>query len=57
MSIVRLNNKYGFVNNKGREVVPLIYESVEDFNFGLSKVLLNAEWGYIDKQGDWIKDI
>lgn len=38
MVIVKYNNKYGFVNNEGRIVVPCIYDRVFDFSFGIAFV-------------------
>ncbi|HOP09881.1 MAG TPA: WG repeat-containing protein [Oscillospiraceae bacterium] len=52
---VQLNNKYGFIDNKGNEVVIPKYGYVRDFKEGFAAVCLNksqhSEWGYIDKTG------
>ena len=48
--------KYGFINRKGIEVIPLIYENVESFSGGFVLVVLNGKRGYIDRDGKWVKD-
>lgn len=48
---VRLNGKEGFINDRGDEVIPLIYDSVWTFYNGLSKVKLGNKWGFIDRKG------
>ena len=49
---VSLDNKYGFVNILGREVIPCIYDWVwYNFDEGLVKVKLNGKYGFIDKTG------
>ena len=51
LSLVLLNNKYGFINKQGQEVIPLIYDDVYYFNKGLTQVKLNDKWGVINLQG------
>jgi hypothetical protein len=51
---VYLNNKWGFMNNKGKEIIPCIYDYAEDFDKnlqGLALVKLNNKCHYIDKNG------
>ena len=48
---VKLNNKWGFVDKTGNEVIPCKYDWADDFEEGLSKVRINDKWGYIDKTG------
>ena len=49
------NQKYGFINMEGTEVVPLKYRWVRSFHEGMAAVCLNqeqyGEWGFIDKEG------
>ncbi len=58
--------KYGFIDKKGREVIPLIYGDVYSFQpnglalVGLGKYVKNSEgkdyfegkWGYVNKKGE-----
>lgn len=53
---VKANNKYGFINTKGQEIVPLKYESADDFytyfrTGYLSSVRLGNKSGFIDTTG------
>jgi hypothetical protein len=46
------DSKYGFVDKKGKIIVPVEYEHAdEDFYIGLSRAKKNGKWGYIDKSG------
>ena len=48
---VKLNNKCGFIDKTGREVIPCKYDWVNLFLKGLAKVKLNRKYGYIDRTG------
>ena len=48
---VKLNDKWGFVDKTGREIIPLKYDGVGSFYEGLAEVKLNGKWGFIDKTG------
>ena len=48
---VKLNGKYGFVDQQGKEVVPLKYDNARSFSEGLARVRLNYKWGFIDTTG------
>ena len=48
---VKLNDKWGFINKDGREVIPCKYDWVNLFLKGLAKVKLNRKYGYIDRTG------
>jgi hypothetical protein len=47
MARVDLNGKCGFVDKKGREVVPLKYDAVQSFSEGMAAVRLEGKWGFI----------
>ena len=49
---VRLNAKWGYVDDKGIEVIAPIYDEVTAFSEGLAAVSLDGKWGYIDKNGN-----
>ena len=61
---VILNNKWGFVDKTGNEVIPCKYDWADDFSEGFARVQLNNKYGYIDKTGrvvipfkyDWVGD-
>lgn len=48
------NGKYGFANQKGEIVIPMIYDEVDNFSEGIAPVLKNGFWGFIDKNGNTI---
>lgn len=56
LSCVSKNGKWGFINKKGEEVIPLIYEEISHWIFieGLACVKKDGAWGAIDKKGNLI---
>lgn len=48
---VSQGGKWGYVNLKGEEAIPLDYDEVGDFDHGLVPVKRNNKWGYSDAQG------
>jgi hypothetical protein len=49
-SIVR-NNKWGYINREGKEVVKPIYDFVDNFQNDFARVRKDDKYGYINKQG------
>ena len=48
---VELNDKYGFINKEGKEIVPCKYDSIDDFFEGRARVRIgwkNGKWGFIN---------
>jgi hypothetical protein len=46
---VKNNNKWGYINKRGEEVIPLIYDKISfNINEGLIPVQKDGKWGYID---------
>ena len=51
----KINRKYGFIDETGKEVIPLIYSYTSyDFSENLIGVQLKDKWGFIDRQGKTI---
>ena len=48
---VSRNGKWGYINLKGEEIIPLHFDEVGDFDFGLVSVRLHNKWGYFNAQG------
>ena len=48
---VLLNNKLGFIDKTGKEVIPIKYDDASSFSEGLASVSLNYKYGFIDKTG------
>jgi hypothetical protein len=45
---VKLNDRYGFIDETGAEVIPSIYDDAEDFSEGLARVQLSSEYESLD---------
>ena len=48
---VKLNNKYGFINKQGVEIIQCQYDWVYSFYEGFAMVKLNNKWGFINQEG------
>ena len=51
LAAVELNDKFGFIDKTGKEVIPLIYDNAYSFSNGLAVVALNGKYGFIDETG------
>ena len=49
--IVQKNNKYGFIDTTGKEIIPCIYDEAHSFSEGLAVVKKNGIYGYVDRNG------
>lgn len=54
ISVIHKNGKYGFINYKGKEVVPCIYDHAGYLSEGLIAMSKNGKSGFIDKNGKTI---
>lgn len=52
-----VQDKYGFINTKGEEVIPLKYSYAESFNEGLAVVKLNSKFGFINTKEEVVVPI
>lgn len=48
---VARNGKWGYIDSKGKVVVPFEYESAWNFSEGLALVQKGGKWGFINEQG------
>lgn len=51
---VKLNGKYGFIDENGREIIPCIYDWIDDEQSLCDdncRIVLNGKYGFIDKNG------
>ena len=48
---VQLDDKWGFIDKSGKEVIPCKYDVIEGFDEGLARVLRDDKFGFIDKSG------
>ncbi len=51
LAAVCKDDKWGYINTKGEEVIPCKYRSAEAFSDGLAAVKKSGKWGYIDVRG------
>ncbi len=54
LAAVGLNEKYGFINQQGKEIIPLKYDHTYSFHDRLAAVTLNGKHGFIDQKGNVI---
>ncbi len=50
---VKINGRWGFISEKGRFVIPAIYDEVDSFygNSGIAAVMKGDKWGFIKADG------
>jgi WG containing repeat len=54
-ALVIFNNKRGFIDNSGKEVISLLYDDATMFSAeGLATVKFGGKYGCINTKGDWI---
>lgn len=52
LAAVELNDRWGFVDTKGKVIVPFQYDRADEFKDGLAPVELSESgWGFINKEG------
>jgi hypothetical protein len=51
---VTQNDKFGFMNKAGKQVIPPRYADAQPFSEGLAAVKLEDKYGYIDKSGKMV---
>ena len=51
---VHVNGKRGFINSRGRIVIPAKFDDVLHFQDGIAPVKVGAKWGYINESGSFI---
>ena len=52
LASVKLNDKWGFIDKTGEEVIPIKYDVAWKFSESLARVKLNGKWGFINKTGE-----
>ena len=54
LALVKKNEKYGFINSIGIEVIPAKYDDLSSFYEGYAIAKLNGASGYINKKGEFL---
>ena len=53
---VKLDDKYGVINEEGTLITPIKYDWIEPFDYNFAKVKLADKWSVIDKKGHELTD-
>lgn len=56
LAMVEYKNKYGFIDEKGKEVIPLNYDYAEDFYDGVTVVEKDGEYFVINTKGELVEE-
>lgn len=56
MAAIRVKDKWGFINEEGKEIIKPKYDSVASFVHGYAPVESNGKFAYINQMGDTITD-
>jgi hypothetical protein len=56
LAAVKKNGQWGYIDNKGQEVIPFKFSFAGTFEEGTAKVLKESKWIIIDKNGKKISD-
>ena len=51
LAAIKLNRRWGFIDETDKEFIPIMYKNVRSFKKGLAAISLNGWWGYIDISG------
>lgn len=54
LAAIRLNEKWGFINQNGKLVIPYQFDEVRKFSGGVTTVKVGDLWGVINPEGKWI---
>lgn len=52
--VEEVEEKWGFIDTNGNEIIPCTYEAVGSFSEGLTNFKSGNSWGYMDKNGSTI---
>lgn len=54
LAIAKLNDKYGYIDTRGYNVIDYQYENAEGFKFDLAAVKINEKWGFINIDNEFV---
>lgn len=54
LATVSKRDKWGYINRRGIEVVPCIYDRADDFEYGYGAVVMDGKFGVVDENGQTI---
>ena len=50
-AVVKEDDKWGYINTKGEQIIEYEFNDVHSFNKGLATVQKDGKWGYINTKG------
>ena len=51
LAVVKINNKFGYLNSAGIIIIPATYDFANDFSNGIADVKIENKWGFINTSG------
>ena len=51
---VEQNDKFGYMDKAGKQVIPPRYDDAQPFSEGLAAVMIEGKYGYIDRSGKMV---
>lgn len=54
LGAVRVNGKWGYVNEEGKLVTPCTFEKAWKYSSGLAKVMIGGKWGIVNEEGQLV---
>jgi hypothetical protein len=51
VAAVKQDGLWGFIDNKGKFLIPARFTDAMDFRDGMVRVKLDGKWGYVDAKG------
>jgi hypothetical protein len=57
LAAVRKGNKWGFVEQRGKTIIPLVWDDVDAFSEDLAGVSKDGHWGFVDASGKVAIDV
>jgi hypothetical protein len=52
LTVIKVNDKYGYMDKTGSQVIKPQFDKAGLFSEGYAKVMINGKWGYINKSGE-----
>ncbi|MBK8953171.1 MAG: WG repeat-containing protein [Chitinophagaceae bacterium] len=56
LAAVNKDGKWGYIDEKGKEIIPLKFSFAGSFDSGNAKVMVAGKWIIIDKAGKKVSD-
>ncbi|MEH1906742.1 WG repeat-containing protein [Nostoc sp.] len=54
MALVKLANKFGYINKEGNLIIEPQFDEADIFSEGLAPAQMGGKWGYINQFGEFV---